>query len=143
MKKTYSDKLKDPRWQKKRLEVFEKDGFKCCLCQDNTTTLHVHHKSYKQNAEPWEYEIENFQTLCESCHQVIEFFKKEPDLTFIKAIKRGSTNDKHWLFVHAWDSKRKMDMVEMFTVKGQDVEFLMVLPRPILNDILNLIGNET
>jgi len=24
----YSEKLKDPRWQKKRLEVFQRDGFR-------------------------------------------------------------------------------------------------------------------
>lgn len=39
----YSEKLKNPRWQKKRLEIFERDGWKCRACQDEKSTLHVHH----------------------------------------------------------------------------------------------------
>jgi hypothetical protein len=38
---TYSEKLKDPRWQKKRLEVMKRDDFKCKLCNDETTTLQI------------------------------------------------------------------------------------------------------
>jgi hypothetical protein len=141
MKKTYSEKLQDPRWQKKRLEVFNRDEFTCQLCTDKKTMLHVHHKSYKPQSEPWEYELDNFQTLCESCHYVIEEFKKEDYLTFIKGFKRGDVNSRHWLFIHAWDEKRKIDMVEMFVVEHGEVDFLMVLPRQILNDLMSLIGN--
>jgi hypothetical protein len=35
----YSDKLKDPRWQKKRLEVFERDGWCCQCCGDSESPL--------------------------------------------------------------------------------------------------------
>jgi hypothetical protein len=28
-RKTYSEKLRDPRWQKKRLQIFERDEFMC------------------------------------------------------------------------------------------------------------------
>jgi len=35
MKKSdYSKKLKDPRWQKKRLKIFKSDKFKCKICGD-------------------------------------------------------------------------------------------------------------
>ena len=30
----YSEKLKDPRWQKKRLEILERDNFRCQYCGD-------------------------------------------------------------------------------------------------------------
>jgi len=71
--KTYSEKLKDPRWQKKRLKIFERDGFKCPYCNDETTTLHVHHEKYE--GEPWEIDDEFLKTACEVCHAIIEDFK--------------------------------------------------------------------
>jgi len=40
---TYRRKLADPRWQKKRLEILERDGFECNSCGDSSTELHVHH----------------------------------------------------------------------------------------------------
>jgi len=71
---TYSEKLKDPRWQKKRLEVLNRDGFKCSYCDDEKTTLHVHHLKYNKN--PWDVEIESLSTLCEDCHGLVEALKK-------------------------------------------------------------------
>ena len=43
MTKTYSQKLRDPKWQKKRLEVLQRDEFCCQLCNDKETELHIHH----------------------------------------------------------------------------------------------------
>ncbi len=74
---TYAEKLKDPRWQKKRLEVMERDDFKCKLCNDDSKTLHVHHKSYQYGKEPWDYELDNFTTLCYDCHELEEFAKEK------------------------------------------------------------------
>lgn len=76
----YRELLKDPRWQKKRLEVFERDGWKCTECGTSTETLHVHHKRYTYGNLPWEYENDNFLTLCEGCHQLEESLKSDnPD----------------------------------------------------------------
>lgn len=66
----YSEKLKDPRWQKKRLEVFERDKWKCRGCGADKTTLHVHHLVYEKGKEPWDYDIKELMTLCESCHEL-------------------------------------------------------------------------
>ena len=66
---TYSDKLKDPRWQKKRLKILERDDFKCISCGDDKSTLHVHHRIYISNNDPWDYEDETLVTLCEKCHE--------------------------------------------------------------------------
>lgn len=71
---TYSDKLKDPRWQKKRLEIFQRDKFTCKKCGDKQTELQVHHLKY--SGEPWEAKKEDLITLCKDCHQVIEHIKK-------------------------------------------------------------------
>jgi hypothetical protein len=64
----YSDKLKDPRWQKLRLQIFERDEFACQRCGDDKSTLHVHHLRYIPGKEPWEYPIGVCLTLCEECH---------------------------------------------------------------------------
>jgi hypothetical protein len=64
----YSDKLKDPRWQKVRLKVFERDEWACQICFDKESQLKVHHKYYLQDKEPWDYPLNAFVTLCERCH---------------------------------------------------------------------------
>ena len=66
----YSDKLKDPRWQKKRLEILERDNWTCQKCMDKEITLHVHHLKY--NGNPWELDEGDLITLCKHCHEFIE-----------------------------------------------------------------------
>lgn len=68
MAKTYWEKLKDPRWQRKRLEAMERSGFACEVCYDDEQTLHVHHKQYFKGRDPWEYDDKQLAVLCESCH---------------------------------------------------------------------------
>jgi hypothetical protein len=67
---TYSQKLKDPRWQKKRLEILNRDEWKCRYCGDKKTTLAVHHLEYL--GEPWEAPEDKLITLCEDCHHLAE-----------------------------------------------------------------------
>jgi len=66
---SYIDKLKDPRWQKKRLEIPERDKWKCQGCFDHTRTLSVHHRIYIDGNDPWDYPNELLVTLCEDCHK--------------------------------------------------------------------------
>lgn len=68
MKQTYFEKLKDPRWQKKRLECLDAAGWSCEMCGDDESTLHVHHKQYFKGREPWDYERGQLAVLCEACH---------------------------------------------------------------------------
>jgi hypothetical protein len=68
-KSEYVQKLKDPRWQKKRLQIFERDEWACQICFDTKSTLIVHHRLYLPNTEPWDYPNELLVTLCESCHE--------------------------------------------------------------------------
>jgi hypothetical protein len=70
--KTYAEKLKDPRWQRKRLEIMERDEFKCRHCRSKEKTLNVHHKIYRKGKMPWDYEDAVFVTLCEQCHKKAE-----------------------------------------------------------------------
>lgn len=77
---TYSQKLKDPRWQKKRLEILNRDAFTCTTCGDKESALHVHHSSYK--GDPWQAEDSELTTLCENCHEL----NHANDITVIKIL---------------------------------------------------------
>ena len=71
-KNDFFDQYKDPRWQKKRLEIMQRDEFMCVSCQDNGSTLNVHHAvPYRKDTKPWEYEEHELITLCEDCHNNI------------------------------------------------------------------------
>jgi hypothetical protein len=67
-RKSYAELLKDPRWQKKRLEILNRDLWKCRICGASNKTLHVDHKEYTKGADPWEYADYQLQTLCKDCH---------------------------------------------------------------------------
>ena len=68
--KSYAELLRDPRWQKKRLEIMHRDNFTCqhCGCQDKE--LQVHHLWYSPIKKPWEYDNNSFLTLCSHCHEL-------------------------------------------------------------------------
>lgn len=68
MKAKYAQKYRDPRWQKKRLEVMQRDGFKCLFCGAADKTLNVHHCYYIAGRDPWDYHPASLLTLCERCH---------------------------------------------------------------------------
>ena len=70
MNSEYSNYWKDPRWQRFRLKVLEKDGFKCTNCGDAKSELHAHHLYYISKRKPWEYPEECVLTLCDDCHKV-------------------------------------------------------------------------
>src|SRR5579863_9895576 len=71
---TYIEKLKDPRWQKVRLKVLERDQWKCVLCNDEKHNLQIHHIAYKNN--PWDIPIKFLKTLCENCHKGITIIEQ-------------------------------------------------------------------
>lgn len=65
----YNELLKSPKWQKKRLEVLQRDNFTCQVCGSKDKTLNVHHTYYDRTKKPWEYPMGAFITLCEECHK--------------------------------------------------------------------------
>lgn len=79
-KRTYGEKLKDPRWQQKRLMILDRDKWECTECGDTTLTKHVHHKKYG-SGEPWEIDDKFLCTLCDECHLLEESLKEtNPEL---------------------------------------------------------------
>ena len=73
MAKSYSEKLKDPKWQKKRLEILSRDNWACTSCGDKKSSLQVHHYEYRR--VPWTVKSDKLTTLCETCHAFIEQVK--------------------------------------------------------------------
>jgi len=89
---TYQEKLKDPRWQKKRLKILERDRFACQYCGDNESTLHVHHLVYNKGGEPWDIEDNMLLTVCESCHGLEHDNRDKAEKSLIKALKETAVN---------------------------------------------------
>lgn len=66
----YSDKLKDPRWLERRIEILARDGNTCTRCGATDVRLEVHHTYYEMGMEPWEYEPTSLITVCVPCHGI-------------------------------------------------------------------------
>lgn len=69
--KTYAEKLRDPRWQRRRLEILNRSNFTCEACGAHDQTLNVHHRLYRKGADPWDYADNELQALCEECHEAL------------------------------------------------------------------------
>lgn len=67
----YGELLKHPKWQRRRLEIMQRDNFTCQVCLDTETELQVHHKKYINGLQPWEYEDSYLITLCNNCHKKV------------------------------------------------------------------------
>lgn len=87
-KTAYREMLKHPNWQRKRLEILERDDFTCVLCGTNEVTLHVHHWRYVWGNKPWEYDNADLATLCEDCHALETRYRKPAEDSLLQAIRR-------------------------------------------------------
>lgn len=99
MRRSYSDQLLDPRWQKLRLEKLSMTDFCCEICGASHKTLHVHHKQYFKGRDVWEYAMHELAVLCDDCHKKEhEFDEKFKELICLLNID-GPLNkeDAYWL----------------------------------------------
>lgn len=104
-KSGYQELLKHPNWQKKRLQILERDNFTCQDCCDTEKTLHVHHKIYINGKSPWEYENDLLITLCEDCHEYETFNLKEAEFGLIRAFKASPFLSSQWETIYIPISK--------------------------------------
>lgn len=65
---SYAELLKHPLWQRRRLEVLSRADFRCERCGNAEQQLHAHHKTYVRGRDPWDYEDELLECLCDPCH---------------------------------------------------------------------------
>jgi hypothetical protein len=70
MRTQYQETLRDPRWQRKRLKIMERDNWACAICGATDQPLNVHHLEY--SGEPWEIADSQLITVCEDDHKDIE-----------------------------------------------------------------------
>lgn len=90
--KTYSDKLKHPLWQRKRLEILNRDNWQCRTCGEINSPLQIHHRYYSKG-HPWEIENEALITLCDGCHSgETNYFPKYVEAMAASLKKHGAMN---------------------------------------------------
>jgi hypothetical protein len=119
----YSEKLKDPRWQKKRLEVLQRDEFMCVTCQNTEEMLCVHHLDYIKGIEPWDYPIECLVTLCKSCHDYEYETRPSYEAMLLNILKlRGYMADDLYSFVSGLNA---LEMEYPPDVMAKFIEFIL------------------
>jgi hypothetical protein len=91
----YAQKLRDPRWQRKRLEVMQRDNFTCQSCGLDNKTLNVHHGYYQAGKDPWDYPTSSLTTLCEDCHE-----EETGNGLWAKITFSNQLASKGWLYGH-------------------------------------------
>jgi hypothetical protein len=93
----YSEKLRDPRWQKLRLEIFERDKWECQCCGRKDKTLNVHHRWYEKSGDPWDSPSDALVTLCCDCHEIEPQRKQVAEEKFNHAKRHLLGLDLMWL----------------------------------------------
>lgn len=72
-KKDYNRQMQEPRWQRRKPQIHDRDKWRCRFCFDNTIRLHVHHVEYAPGADAWAYPNTELLSLCEDCHWIMQF----------------------------------------------------------------------
>jgi hypothetical protein len=140
MSNKYSELLTDPRWQKKRLEILERDKWTCQFCGDIETTLHVHHKEYLRGKKPWEYEDANFQTLCKNCHTITEDSKTHIVIYSIFAVRYSKESVSFFVAAKHIDSGE--GVISVYNKAGDSVTLDHVITTEVMKKLIKSIPNE-
>jgi len=113
---TYKEQLLHPNWQRKRLEILQRDDFSCQLCCDKESTLHVHHKQYAKGRMAWEYPNDELVTLCEECHDTMHLEQGLlRDVTAKLPVDGPGSIDSARLLLAGWaNGKRSLDFSQVF-----------------------------
>lgn len=137
----YGELLKNPKWQRKRLEILQRDEWKCQECSSEYTELHVHHIEYKDFLLPWQYNDSDLITLCKKCHSKKHTQKKIP-ISIVELIEsRVSNNENYAEIKFNYDnelakiedqiSKNKTNDKELFILMDQRIK----VQRKLIEDL--------
>ena len=88
---TYQDQLRDPRWQRKRLQILSAADFKCEDCGDASTELNIHHSAYLKGQPAWEHPDELLHCLCRPCHKTRQEVEESLKIEMMKRLRRVPT----------------------------------------------------
>ena len=138
---TYAEKLKDPRWQNKRLEVLNRDNFTCRMCADKKTQLDIHHFEYGIN--PWSVKNSSLITLCKHCHAFAEFIKDDDRVTKFDLKKYRAMKIKSEIvdgdIIHIVDT---ISYVTLSYFNGNDIQPKLAISKDAFNDVSKWIKNN-
>jgi len=139
----YTDKLKNPHWQRKRLEIMQRDDFTCQMCKDTETTLNIHHKKYFKDKEPWDIDNKYLITLCEDCHNEIEQLKNDnKNLIYnkIRIYKSNNWQEKNFIMFVSYKEicsmriyNKNKEFIIGFNLCGDDLFNIPVILKYSLN----------
>lgn len=82
---TYQEQLMKQEWAEFRHRVLreavidEDTGPQCnqCGATERQTSLHIHHKKYRNGRKAWEYETSEVKVLCADCHEHLHGIAKQ------------------------------------------------------------------
>ena len=111
-KKSYYEKLKDPRWQRKRLEILKRDNFQCQSCHTDKVTLHIHHIQYLPVKNPWDYPDNYLATLCKDCHSEEEVYSTALKDRIVELFNLGIDNSDTSILLSTLVFIRKNKIIE-------------------------------
>lgn len=135
--KNYSKKLQDPRWQKKRLHILDRDNFTCKSCGSRGETLHIHHHLYEKGKDPWDYSDDIYETYCKRCHAIVEYLKKTiPSVTLVRIIYKD--NDDHQLAYTILIEKKKILLAVFSYYHEKYIELLVHIPSAVIRMVSSL-----
>lgn len=139
--KNYSKKLQDPRWQKKRLQILERDNFTCKSCGNSGESLHVHHHLYEKGKDPWDYSDDIYETYCRKCHAMVEYLKKAiPSVTVIRIIYKDH-GDSQLAYTILFD-KSKILLAVFSYYHENYIELLVHIPSAVVKIVSSLINTQ-
>jgi hypothetical protein len=84
----YQEQLRDPRWQRKRLQILNDANFKCEDCGDEKTELNVHHSAYLRGIPAWDHPDELLHCLCRPCHKERQAVEESLKIEMMKRLRR-------------------------------------------------------
>lgn len=104
-KNEYLEQYKNPKWQKLRLKILERDNWACQKCGDDESQLQVHHRRYIYGKKVWKYKEFDLITLCSDCHKEEKDSMKERMGQLIETLKisffADEINSLHEIISHA------------------------------------------
>ena len=143
MNKSFRKQLKDPRWEKRRIELLENVQWRCQLCGNQKEELHVHHSYYEKGKAPWDYPNAPQIVLCHTCdaerthkpdfmkyHEarfVFEFIGEnlEKIATDLAIVGRGRRHEDMRRHVDRyWELKKNLSTFVNIVVKMKDVHLI-------------------
>lgn len=142
MATAYAERLKHPKWQKRRLEILHRDEFTCQLCGDTDSTLHIHHKVYRK-CEIWEYKDNELITYCELCHLVVEYFKEQEGLQEVIIVRKEDSDselEQINLFVLLKIDNNYFISILYFNKYSNKLTFIVGMKKVTLNRINSLVN---